>query len=249
MNRTPRIIAHRGASAAAPENTLAAFRLAVESGAEGVEFDVRLSKDGVPVVVHDADLIRTAGIDRAVAEITAAELGAIDNGSWFDAAFADEYVPTLAETLDVLSDLDGVVYIELKCGRGEVDPLALSVCNIAAASKVFRNVIIKGFNPAVVPVVKTVAPNMLAYCLFDKTAADIFRSTAFIPRLAYELGADGISLHKDLVNAEMIAEAERFNLRTAAWTIDDETSFATAANFGIEDIITNDPARLIAIRT
>ncbi len=248
MNRKPRIIAHRGASSAAPENTLAAFRLAVESGADGIEFDVQLSRDGVPVVIHDADLVRTAGMNKLVADMTAAELGRVDNGSRFDAKFAGEYVPTLEETLDALADLDGAVYIELKCGRGEVDPLALSVCNIAAASKVFRNVIIKGFNPAVVPVVKTIAPNVLAYCLFDKTAADIFRTTAFIPRLAYELGADGISLHKNLVNDDVIAEANRLGMRTAAWTIDDETDFETAVNFGVEDIITNDPAGLLSVR-
>lgn len=248
MNRTPRMIAHRGASSDAPENTLAAFRLAVESGADGVEFDVRLSKDGVPVVIHDADLIRTAGINKPVAEMTAAELGRVDNGSWFGGEFAGERIPTLAETLDAISDLDGPIYIELKCGRDEVDPLALSVCNIAAASKVFRNVIVKGFNPAVVPVVKTIAPNILAYCLFDIGAADIFRQTTFIPKLAYELGADGISLHSGLADADLIAEARRIGLRTAAWTIDDESGFTAAANAGIEDIITNEPAKLLAFQ-
>src|SRR5690606_22261608 len=143
---------------------------------------------------------------------------------------------------------DGPIYIELKCGRGEVEPLVLSVCNIAAASKVFWNVIIKGFNPAVVPVAKTIAPNIPAYCLFDIEAADIFRQTAFIPKLAYELGADGISLHSGLVNADVIGEARRLGLRTAAWTIDDEARFTAAVNVGVEDIITNEPAKLIAFQ-
>src|SRR5690606_7407061 len=152
------------------------------------------------------------------------------------------------ETLDTISDFDGAVYIELKCGRGEVDPLVLSVCNIAAASKVPRNIIIKSFSPAVVPVTKTIAPNIPAYCLFDIGAADILKETSFIPRIAYELGADGISVHRDLIDAELIAEAERFHLRTAAWTIDDEAGLAAAVNFGVEDIITNDPAKLLAAR-
>src|SRR5690606_14264927 len=118
--------------------------------------------------------------------MTAAELGAIGNGSWFDVKFSSERIPTLAETLDALSEFDGVIYVELKCGRGEVDPLVLSVCNLAAASKVLRNILITSFSPAVVPVVKTVAPNIPAYCLFDIGAADILKETSFIPRIAYE---------------------------------------------------------------
>ena len=106
------IIAHRGASAEAPENTLAAFRRAIELGADGVEFDVRLAADGVPVVIHDATLKRTAGIDRRVADITSAELARLDVGSWFnrhhghlaDEAYALERIPTLERVLDFLHD-------------------------------------------------------------------------------------------------------------------------------------------------
>ena len=81
--RQPLIIAHRGASAEAPENTLAAFRRAIELGADGVEFDVRLAADGVPVVIHDATLERTAGLKRRIADLTSDELAKIDVGSWF----------------------------------------------------------------------------------------------------------------------------------------------------------------------
>jgi len=106
------IIAHRGASAEAPENTLVAFRRAIELGADGVEFDVRLAADGVPVVIHDATLKRTAGIDRRVADITSAELARLDVGSWFnrhhghlaDEAYALERIPTLERVLDFLHD-------------------------------------------------------------------------------------------------------------------------------------------------
>jgi glycerophosphoryl diester phosphodiesterase len=82
--KKPLIIAHRGASALAPENTLAAFRRAIADGAEGIEFDVRLAKDNVPVVIHDADLKRVGARNGSVGEYTSAELGKIDVGSWFN---------------------------------------------------------------------------------------------------------------------------------------------------------------------
>ena len=96
----PAVVAHRGASAAAPENTLAAMRRAAEMGARWAECDVRLSADGVPVVIHDGTLDRTTDGRGALAAHTAAELARLDAGSWRDAAFAGEPVPTLAALLE-----------------------------------------------------------------------------------------------------------------------------------------------------
>ncbi len=90
MSRLPLIIGHRGASALAPENTLAAFRRAIADGADGIEFDVRLARDGVAVVIHDATLERTGLLKRRVANLTADELQAIDVGSWFRRSIAHE---------------------------------------------------------------------------------------------------------------------------------------------------------------
>src|SRR5918993_337434 len=83
MSRLPLIIGHRGSSALAPENTLAAFRRAIADGADGIEFDVRLARDGVAVVIHDATLERTGLLKRKVSQLTAADLQATDVGSWF----------------------------------------------------------------------------------------------------------------------------------------------------------------------
>src|SRR4051794_314397 len=89
VEHSPLIIAHRGASAWAPENTLAAFEMAMESGADGIELDVRLSRDGVPVVIHDATLRRVGGRNKRVACISAAELTQVDVGSWFNAKYPE----------------------------------------------------------------------------------------------------------------------------------------------------------------
>src|SRR5688572_26281908 len=97
------IIAHRGASGVAPENTLAAFRRAIEDGAEGIEFDVRLAKDGVAVVHHDASLKRTAGEKLKLADLNSGELAEKNVGQWFERSsprwwhpdYANETIPTL----------------------------------------------------------------------------------------------------------------------------------------------------------
>ena len=118
----PLIIAHRGASKHAPENTFAAFKRAVEAGADGIELDVRLAKDGVAVVFHDSSLKRIAGRKGKIAHYTSTELGTLDAGSWFnrhapklaDPEYKNESVPTLAETLEFLKGFKGLIYIELK---------------------------------------------------------------------------------------------------------------------------------------
>lgn len=110
------IIAHRGYSAIAPENTLAAFAAAVEVGAAGVEFDLRLSADGVPVALHDPTLERTTGGRGEVADIALAQLQQLDAGSWFDPKFAGERIPTLAQVVELLAPSPLRLLPEVKSG-------------------------------------------------------------------------------------------------------------------------------------
>ena len=139
LNR-PQIIAHRGASAHAPENTLAAFRIAIDAGADGVELDVRLSKDGIPVVVHDRDLKRLAGRVDAIADLKAEELALVDVGSHFNAThpkrtrseFAGVGISTLAEVLGLFEASSGFVHVELKIDKKhELMPLVNGVCRVS----------------------------------------------------------------------------------------------------------------------
>src|ERR1041385_5287703 len=99
---SPLIIAHRGASAVAPENTMVAFRAAIAAGADGIEFDVRLTRDGIPVIIHDSTLRRTAGVAARVADLDWTELQRVDVGSWFTRSgnsFPNETIPSLEELL------------------------------------------------------------------------------------------------------------------------------------------------------
>ena len=133
----PLIVAHRGTSARAPENTLAAFQMAMD-GAEGIEFDVHLAKDGVPVVIHDNDLRRTGLRAERVADLTSVELAKIDVGSWFnvkhpdlaDPEFSGQTVPTLIDVLDLLKDFPGLIYIELKCDEWNCVDLVTAACEL-----------------------------------------------------------------------------------------------------------------------
>lgn len=108
------IIAHRGFSQIAPENTIAAFKAALEHNADGVEFDVQLSADGIPVVIHDPTLNRTTNGRGKVASKTLAELKALEAGNWFTPLFAGEKIPTFQEVLDLFKDSEVKLYAEVK---------------------------------------------------------------------------------------------------------------------------------------
>ena len=139
----PLIIAHRGDGKHAPENTFAAFKRAIDAGADGIELDVRLAKDGVAVVFHDSSLKRIAGRKGKIAHYTSTELGSIDAGSWFNrvapsfanVAYKSESVPTLAETLEFLKDFKGLLYVELKCKAADTEHLARAVTDVICGSK------------------------------------------------------------------------------------------------------------------
>jgi len=109
-------LAHRGANTEAPENTMAAFRKAVEVGATGLEFDVQLSKDGAVVVIHDEKLERTTNGSGLVKDYTLEELQRLDAGTWFDEEFAGEKMPTLDQILDEFASTELIFNIELKSG-------------------------------------------------------------------------------------------------------------------------------------
>ncbi|HET7288282.1 MAG TPA: glycerophosphodiester phosphodiesterase family protein, partial [Pyrinomonadaceae bacterium] len=122
---SPLIIGHRGASAVAPENTMAAFREAIAVGADGIEFDVRLASDGIPIVIHDSTLRRTGGLNKRVDDLSSQEISQLGVGSWFAPAFANETVPGLRELFTLFQSNNASLYLEMKCDSpAEYKPLA-----------------------------------------------------------------------------------------------------------------------------
>ena len=112
--RQPWIVAHRGASAECPENTVAAFERAVADGCDAIELDVQLSRDGIPVVFHDWTLAKAGRRGRRVSQLDAAELERLDVGSWFARSFRGEGVPTLAGVLERLEREDAIEFLRLE---------------------------------------------------------------------------------------------------------------------------------------
>jgi glycerophosphoryl diester phosphodiesterase len=252
----PLIIAHRGASAAAPENTLAAFRKAIDEGAEGVEFDVRLARDGVPVVVHDATLNRTGRMNAAVTDLTSKELSKIDVGSWFDttgrtnggSGYATERIPTLARTLEFLAEFPGLIFIELKCGDREIEPLTAAVCEVVKDSPLAPQIIVKSFKLAVIPQVRMLAPGVRTAALFAPKIMTILRKEKHLVKIADEFGADELSIHFSLATRKLMEKAAKHGLPVNIWTADNPRWVRRALRLGLKSIITNDPSKLLSRR-
>ncbi len=253
MSRSPLVIGHRGASAHAPENTLAAFRLAYEAGADGIEFDVRLAKDGVPVVIHDPDLKRTGHKQILVSEATSAELSKLDVGSWFNrqfpkrarAEFDNERVPSLVEVLELCKDHNGLIYIELKPSRTDSRMLAEAVCDLIRDSPLLPQIIVKSFKLGVIPIVRQLVPEVQVAALFEPIVMDYLRRRKHLLRLAREFGAQQISLHNALLTRKLAKLAAEQGMPVTIWTVDDRKIFKKAKKLGIYAVITNDPTKLL----
>lgn len=252
----PLIIAHRGASKHAPENTFAAFKRAIDAGADGIELDVRLAKDGVAMVFHDSSLKRIAGRKGRIAHYTSTELGNIDAGSWFNLAtpkhadpeYKKESVPTLAETLVFLKDFKGLIYIEMKCKEADAEWLAKAVCDVICTSRLLPQIVVKSFKLSAIPHIKKFCPTVRTAALFAPKIKNILRKDKHLLQLAEDAGADEISLHFTLATRKLMKKAAKRNLRVIIWTADNPRWVRRALKLGLAAIITNDPARLLARR-
>lgn len=256
MSRLPLIIGHRGASTHAPENTLAALQMALDAGADGVEFDVQLARDEVPVVIHDPNLRRVAGLNAAILDISSAELADIDVGSWFNAEFPErasasfsrETVPTLDRVLGLLEDASGLVYLELKTDGGDPGPLVKRVCETIRSSSVLPRLIVKSFCLNTLEKVRRELPQTATAALFEPRVRTVFRRRANLIGMAAGCGANHISLHWLLVNRRLVESANDAQIPITVWTVNDPRWVGKAREMGIRSLITNDPAKFIAAR-
>lgn len=256
VNRSPLIVAHRGVSAHAPENTLAAMRMVLDSEADGVELDVRLASDGVPVVIHDATLNRTGRCKGHVSAFSSEELCQIDVGSWFNAKypklaksdFVGETISSLWQVLQVLDDFRGLIYIELKTETDNFHQLVKAVCDTVRFSRLLPQIIIKSFDLAAVSETKHHLPRVQTAALFGQTVADLLRRRQNLITTTCELGADQISLHYSLVTKQLAGLASEAGLPITIWTTDNPTWLAKCQQLGIRALITNDPVKLLRSR-
>ena len=254
MSRLPLILGHRGASALAPENTIAAFRRSIDDGADGIEFDLRLTRDGVVVVIHDDTLERTAAVHRRVSQMTAAELATTDVGRWFRAPdgsreFSGETVPSLQQVFDLYNENDGLLYLEMKPDAGTEAELVSEVVRMIKHSKLSDRIIVECFDLPLIQKVKQLDSSIRTAALFEPKLS---RPISFVRRklaaIAHDLGADEIALHHALASPRAIENSLRLGLRVVVWTVDNSDWVPRAQTLGVTGLITNNPAKLLGRR-
>lgn len=236
----PFLIAHRGASDAAPENTLAAFRLAWEEGADGIEGDFRLTADGKVVCIHDANTGRTAGKRRVVERCHSKTLADLDVGSWKGKRFAGERIPLLEEVLEILPQ-GKRLFIEIKSGLKIIEPLADVLGSCHADPK---RIVLMSFDSGIVTACRDRMPafqNHLIHSL--KGVSKPQKAAAYVEEFK-QCRARGLQFDcKASVPAEWLAA---LNCPLASWTVNDVKAARKVIGLGVNFITTNKPAELRA---
>ena len=229
--------AHRGASTQAPANTLSAFCLAADLEADGVELDVQLSRDGEVVVIHDFTVDATTNGSGPVAHKTLAELQALDAGSWFDATFAGEHIPTLQEVMDAVGHRL-LLNIEIKLPFTLVNTgLETEVVRLIEDNDLVDRVLVSSFHPLALRRVKSINPRIPTGLLYAHDLPIYLRRAWLSPFIPHEARHPNFSMVTLAYMRAMKAKGYRVNV----WTVDDPNEMRRLLGLGVDAIITNRP--------
>lgn len=239
----PLNLAHRGASAHAPENTLAAFRLAAEMGADGIELDAKLSRDGAIVIVHDASVDRTTDGTGRVSDLALDEIKRLDAGSKFGAAFAGERVPTLDEVFDAVADRL-LINIELTHYDSLRDGLEYRVVELIEKRGLSERVMVSSFSPLSLRHVKRAAPGIVCGLLYMPDMPLFFRRAWFAPFIP---GLDALHPRYDMIDAAFVRRQRARGRQVNVWTVNDEADMRRMLTLGVDAIMTDKPDLLAKI--
>lgn len=240
----PLIVAHRGASHLAPENTLAAFALAWELGADMIEADFFLTADGEIVCHHDRTTKRTAGHDRPVAEQTLDELKTLDVGSWKQAKWAEERIPTLEEVLQTVP-AGKAIFIEIKCGP-EIVPYLLRI--IKASDLELKQMIVISFKEDVIAEVESTLPAIETSWISDfEEVNGRWQPTAQeVVETARRIQADSVDVHAEagIVDEAFVRAVRQAGLGFHVWTVNEPALARHMIALGADSITTDRPGWL-----
>ena len=242
------VVAHRGASGYAPETTLEAYRLALETGVDFVEMDVHMLRDGTPVAIHDADVKRTTNGKGRISELTLAELKTLDAGSWFNRAYPQkarpEYiglkVPTLEEVLKLTGGSSAGCYIEIKDPERYPPELESSVLSLVRKSRMEKRSRVISFSPTSIKKIKALDPSIQTGLLVSRRLGDPVRATI-------DVSADELAIRHDLVNAATVGSAHDKGLSVSVWTVDREQDMERMIRMGVDRITTDYPDLLLRL--
>lgn len=230
----PEIIAHRGSSFEAPENTLAAFNLAIEQGVDGIEFDVRETEDHIPVVIHDSTTRRTTNdiTSNLVSRVTYDYLSQLDAGSFFSLDYRGEKIPTLAESLSVIKG-SARVFVELKVSSTSLEELTMELLSIY---DMLDEAVIMSFDYRQLNRIKDNYPMVKTMLLVPIFYGNID------PILSYRyIDYYGFSYQMILTYPEYIEKAHQLGKSIYAWTVNSESSIRKVVNSDVDGIITDKP--------
>lgn len=246
------IIGHRGASAHAPENTHGAFARAFADGADGIEFDVRLARDGVPFVYHDATFERTVGIYGNVDNYSSTMLEKVHCGDWFNQRYPrrareqyewGERIPLLEQVFEQYGA--HTLYAEMKCEDAARRPaLAQAVVELIHKHGLADRVIVKSFALESLREVKRLAPEIRTAALFGRSWPRPFVTTSRIITEATDCGADEISLHHSLLRSATVEAAHGCGLEVLVWTVNSSAMLRRALKLKLRAVFTDYPGRL-----
>jgi glycerophosphoryl diester phosphodiesterase len=238
-SQKPLVIGHRGAAGEAPENTLASFQLAMEQGADGVELDVHLTKDGEIVVCHDATLDRTTNGSGAIYVHTYEDIRSYDAGAWFAERFAGERVPLLGEVFDLVPN-NKLINVEIKHSySGQMEERLLQFLRQRDRLK---QVVISSFNHKCILRIKQLEPDAKVGLLY---AADLVNHADY----ARQLGVDIYSLHPyyQLLGKADVEGALAAEMNVYPYTVNAIADLRQMIQYGVSGIITDFPARVVGL--
>jgi glycerophosphoryl diester phosphodiesterase len=236
------IVAHRGASGHAPENTMAAFRRAVELGASFIETDLQLTRDARVIAIHDSTLDRTTNGKGAVHLKSREEIRALDAGAWFGSgaatSFAWERVPTLEEILQFANERDIVFFLEIKSGGswGVEHAVVAALREFAETARV----VILSFDPSTLESVYRLNSALMTGFLCEHPSNDLVER-------AVRVGARQLAPRGDLITPALVDKAHQAGLQVAAWTINEPEQMRRLISAGVDGIMTDYPDRLVDV--
>jgi glycerophosphoryl diester phosphodiesterase len=232
----PTIFAHRGASAHAPENTLAAFELALRQGTDAVELDAKLSADGQVVVIHDQTVDRTTNGHGSVKDLTLTELRRLDAGSHFDIAFQGEPIPTLEEVFKAVGQLT-FLNIELTNYASPTDSLPQKIASLVQRYHLTKRILFSSFHPIPLLRIHRLVPDapIGLLCLPGKSGA---WARSWLGRL---LNYQALHPEAHDVTASLVEKTHRRGCRLYTFTVNQPETMRTLFSYGVDGVFTDDP--------
>jgi glycerophosphoryl diester phosphodiesterase len=233
----PLLFAHRGLSSQAPENTMAAFKLAVQRRFDGIETDAHLTADGKLALIHDENTRRTAGVGGKVVDLTMADLKKLDAGSWYDDAFAGESIPEFWQLLELVKPSSLIINLELKNNVCRYPGLEQAVLSELKRFEMLDRVLFSSFNHSSMALVKELEPKVETALLYS----NILHRTAKYVQMCK---ADGIHPQHHSVDRSLVEECHRAGLKVRPWTVDNSADAEIMSAFGVDALVSNCPDEL-----